>query len=247
MSKDGHTQGSGTPGAADSSTQERRIADLLADLIDRRDEFADIHAYLAALHELLAAESMLDEVMVARIALSLDGEDVPSTVEFWTELDTRFPDHALLTACRANALLRDARDEEAMACIAAALELDPRMVTELDDVAAVIAHEQGGRIWLRYQLAELHVLLADIEEATASASAEVGDSGDIGGTGDPGAPEDIEELGEEVRERYSELLDEHREDPDALAQIREIGAIITRLESEGLLPQCLIRRGGSRH
>lgn len=245
MTKDGHTQG--TPAAGDSPAQERRVADLL----DRRDEFSDITAYLAALHELLAVEPDLDEVTVARVALSLDGEDLPSTVEFWTQLGARFPDHALLTVCRANALLRDARDQEAMDCIAAALELDPRMVTELDDVAAVIAHEQGGAIWLRYQLAELYALLADIEDAAVSAaspstgSGDAGDSGDSGG--DAGALEDAEELGEEVRERYSELLDEYRDDPDALTRIRVLGAIITRLENEGLLPQCLIRRGGSRH
>lgn len=239
MTKDGHTQG--TPAAGDSPAQERRVADLL----DRRDEFADIAAYLAALHELLAVEPDLDEVTVARVALSLDGEDLPSTVEFWTQLGARFPDHALLAVCRANALLRDARDQEAMDCIAATLELDPRMVTELDDVAAVIAHEQGGAIWLRYQLAELYALLADIEDAAASAASASAESGDSGG--DAGALEDAEELGEEVRERYSELLDEYREDPDALARIRALGAIITRLEHEGLLPQCLIRRGGSRH
>lgn len=239
MTKDGHTQG--TPAAGDSPAQERRVADLL----DRRDEFSDITAYLAALHELLAVEPDLDEVTVARVALSLDGEDLPSTVEFWTQLGARFPDHALLTVCRANALLRDARDQEAMDCIAAALELDPRMVTELDDVAAVIAHEQGGAIWLRYQLAELYALLADIEDAAVSAASPSTGSGDAGG--DAGALEEAEELGEEVRERYSELLDEYRDDPDALTRIRVLGAIITRLENEGLLPQCLIRRGGSRH
>lgn len=236
MSSDGHTQGA--PAASGQSDQERRVAGVLG----RRDAFADLSAFLSALLDLLRQEPDLQDGAVARVALALDGEDTTPAARFWADLSARFPGHALAAACHGNALLRDGRDREAMGCFSTALGLDPQVVVELEDGARELARALGGALWLRFQLAELRVLLADFEDGAAGVLAAEADEGDDADEDEVAA----EELGEEVRERYSELLDEHHDDPDALAQIREVGAIIAHLEHEGLLPQCLIRRGTSR-
>jgi hypothetical protein len=45
-----------------------------------------------------------------------------------------------------------------------------------------------------------------------------------------------------IRERYGELVDRHRDDPDRMARLREIGDEIRRLEAEGVLPSALVVR-----
>jgi hypothetical protein len=59
-------------------------------------------------------------------------------------------------------------------------------------------------------------------------------------------PADIDERAETVRERYSELLDDYSDDPEALTRIRALGRRIKDLEEAGSLPRSLIRRGRSR-
>jgi hypothetical protein len=59
-------------------------------------------------------------------------------------------------------------------------------------------------------------------------------------------PGDIDERAETVRERYSELLDDYSDDPEALTRIRALGRRIKDLEEAGSLPRSLIRRGRSR-
>lgn len=61
-----------------------------------------------------------------------------------------------------------------------------------------------------------------------------------------GAPADLDERAEIVRERYSELLDDYNDDPEALTRIRALGRRIKDLEEAGSLPRSLIRRGRSR-
>jgi len=48
---------------------------------------------------------------------------------------------------------------------------------------------------------------------------------------------------DDVRERYSELLEEYGDDPAALARIRPLGRRIDELTREGRLPRALVRRG----
>lgn len=59
-------------------------------------------------------------------------------------------------------------------------------------------------------------------------------------------PDGIDERAEIVRERYSELLDDYSDDPEAMTRIRALGRRIKDLEEAGSLPRSLIRRGRSR-
>ncbi|HTM22406.1 MAG TPA: hypothetical protein VL172_17920 [Kofleriaceae bacterium] len=51
---------------------------------------------------------------------------------------------------------------------------------------------------------------------------------------------------DDVREHYSELLDEYRADPGAVARIRLLGRRIDELTREGKLPRALVLRGSWR-
>jgi hypothetical protein len=58
-----------------------------------------------------------------------------------------------------------------------------------------------------------------------------------------GDPEEDGVAGDQVREAYGELLDEHRADPESLSRIREVGRLIDLAVERGDLPRALIRRG----
>lgn len=58
--------------------------------------------------------------------------------------------------------------------------------------------------------------------------------------------DDADERADAVRERYSELLEDYGDDPEALTRIRAVGRRIKDLEEADVLPRSLIRRGRSR-
>jgi hypothetical protein len=45
-----------------------------------------------------------------------------------------------------------------------------------------------------------------------------------------------------IRERYGELVDRHRDDPEAMEQLRTLGDEIRTLEDAGVLPSALVIR-----
>jgi hypothetical protein len=45
-----------------------------------------------------------------------------------------------------------------------------------------------------------------------------------------------------IRERYGELVDRHRDDPEAMEQLRALGDEIRALEDAGVLPSALVIR-----
>jgi len=58
--------------------------------------------------------------------------------------------------------------------------------------------------------------------------------------------DDADQLDDQVRELYSELLDEFRDDPAALDEIRELGEAFSVAVERGDLPRAMVMRGSSR-
>lgn len=83
---------------------------------------------------------------------------------------------------------------------------------------AAAAAARGGEVWLALRLGWLRAALAEQRRRA-------GDGEDDG-----------------IRELYGELLDEHRDQPAALARIREVGRLIDEAVERGDLPRALIRR-----
>ena len=58
--------------------------------------------------------------------------------------------------------------------------------------------------------------------------------------------DDADQIDDQVRELYSELLDEYRDDPAALDEIREMGEAFAVAVERGDLPRAMVMRGSSR-
>jgi hypothetical protein len=107
----------------------------------------------------------------------------------------------------------------------------PPVATADDDLPAAEAAGDAALDEHRYDLLarDLDALRAEIEALAGAA---------------PVADED--ERADAVRERYSELLEDYGDDPEALTRVRAVGRRIKDLEEADILPRSLIRRGRSR-
>ncbi|GAB4557658.1 MAG: hypothetical protein Tsb0020_02030 [Haliangiales bacterium] len=92
----------------------------------------------------------------------------------------------------------------------------------------------------------LAALAADLDAIEGTSQAPPDSAGDRAPTAPAGERRDPDELGESIRERYSELLDEYSDDPEAIGRIRRIGRRIDSLTEAGLLPRTFMRRGARR-
>ena len=97
-----------------------------------------------------------------------------------------------------------------------ACEADLARVAPARAEAAPLAEAVGGDLGFRWAVVDLRALVA--------------------------APPDDDT----VRERYGELVDRYRDDPDRLATLRTIGDEIRRLEQAGVLPSALVVRSPRR-
>lgn len=220
-----------------ASDREQRIVALL----ERGTGRDQLDALVAQALAELDRDDAPSEPALARIARALDRCEADDAVRirFWRQLARRFPDHAYILACRGDALLHAGREREAMDAFLAAFDIAPALAEVFDD-AADLAHSLGGAWWLNYQLVELRAALAAAEAASLAGSDDDCDAAGSDHDDDDDA-DDEPEL--DVRERYSELLDEYRDDAAALVAIRELGHRITELEDAGVLPRALVRRG----
>jgi hypothetical protein len=203
---------------------ERAVLEVLR----RRGSFADEASFLAALAGQLAGRPVAEATVECiashlrgRAGEELDrlGPHLGAHLDFWSEL-ARAGGSPLARACRADLLLRTGRREDALGEFLDAFELDPALAhfqSELHD----LLRAETGEARLRYRLACLRAAL-------------VGER-----PGDPGEGGDD---GDEIRESYGDLLEEHRGDPDALARIRELGALIEEAVDRGDLPRAIVRR-----
>jgi tetratricopeptide (TPR) repeat protein len=228
-----------------ASDREQRIVELL----ERGAGNDDVDALAARAMAELCRGDAPSEPALARIARAFDRCEADDAVRlrFWRQLAGRFPDHAYVLACHGDALLYAGREREAMDAFLAAFDMAPTLA-ELFDDAAELAHSLGGAWWLKYQLVELGAALAAAEAASDAGNDDDcdDDAGSDDDCDDDGSDDDCDDDAEpelDVRERYSELLDEYRGDAAALAAIRELGHRITELEDAGVLPRALVRRG----
>lgn len=206
-----------------------RVAEILATraAVGGARASAGADRFLAALGDALADDPGLPLGALIRVARALDddpGLDELARVGFWADLVQRIPENPAVAACHGDALLEAERDPEAVQALLAAIERDPGMLGDLHEDIAALAREQGGEQWLRYELAELHAVLDRLARQSDSDS----------------------DLAAGIRERYSELLEEHDHDEAALARIRALGQRIRQLEDLGVLPRTFMRRGSWR-
>ena len=122
----------------------------------------------------------------------------------------------LASACHAEALLEVGSDREAMAAFIAAFHQAPSLIYEFDDLRA-LADSLGQGWLLEYQLAYLRAAISEFD-----------------GSGD------------DVREMYSELLEEHASDASAVERIRFVGNEIDTAVENGRLPRAMVMRSGIR-
>lgn len=195
--------------------QERRVQQVL----DRRGTYDHDEALFEALLKVLPASEPLEQASLARIirALRLEpaGElelDADAELSFWAALGQRFPDNAYVQACWGDGLRAADRTAEALDHLLRAFELDPSLVDEFSDDVEPLAERAGGEAWLRYRICDLRSRFDDPEHA------------------------------DEIREVYSELLEDHRGDPASMARLRELGRQINELTAADKLPRAFVRR-----
>jgi hypothetical protein len=216
-----------------SGQQGSRIKRVLS----RESAFESRRDFLAALlSELKEGEELGSEALRALVASlrryygepegtlvrgTLDPHLVDDLAWFWGDLARR-SGSAFARACHGEALLAAGETRAAMEAFQTAFAMEPSLIFEFAELRSVAAGL--GRQWeLGYELAWLRAALASTPAA-----------------GDEDA------AGDEVRELYSELLEEYASEPEALEKIRELGAEIDRAVASGRLPRALVRRGASR-
>jgi tetratricopeptide (TPR) repeat protein len=193
-------------------------------LYDTTDEF------LRALLDAIPAKGPLSSSQLAALVKALRGLDglelplqesaeVEAHLRFWRDLAEK-TECLYARGCYADTLLHAGRTQEAMEVFLEVFEKDPALMVELgDDELDKVARSAGQALYLRYRLAWLWAAL--IERA---------DSED-----------------DTIRERYSELLEEHAADEAALKHIRRLGRALDQATQRGEFPRALVRRGPTRH
>lgn len=165
------------------------------------------------------------DALLARLAHVLEDAAEDVRLAFWRETCERLPAHGYAVACHGDALLDAGRMAEALEVLLRAVERTPEWLENFDQLEA-LAERAGGRPWLRFQLVALRVYL-DRDSAPSDS--------------------DADDQSVDVRELYSELLEQYSGDPQAMAEIRPLGERISALEEEGILPSVLVRRGDWRN
>jgi hypothetical protein len=165
------------------------------------------------LARILAACGDADAAALALIAAEIPtGSEGDDTLGFWREIAARFREPWLRVRL-AEAELAGGDPRRALELYMGAFEQSPELALDERERVTPLAESEGGEILFRWQQAELRAYLELI-------------------------PDDEDW----IRERYSELLDAYRDQPERLAQLYELGARIRQLEQDGVLPQAMVVR-----
>ncbi len=105
---------------------------------------------------------------------------------------------------------------EKLAALIDRCEADGRIDAATRTEGDRLAIAQGGELALRWHIAVLRAVMAAPPDADA------------------------------VRELYGELVDQYRDDPASLAQLRALGGEIKKRESDGTLPSTMVARSDRR-
>ena len=131
---------------------------------------------------------------------------------FWRDVAERFREPWLRVRL-AEAELACGEPRRALELYVSACEESPELALDEAERVGPLAEAAGGEPLFRWQIAELLAYLELI-------------------------PDDEDW----IRERYSELLDVYRDQPERLARLYEVGARIRQLEADGVLPQAMVVR-----
>jgi hypothetical protein len=153
-----------------------------------------------------------DAAALALVAAEVPVEGDAALLGFWREVAERFREPWLRVRL-AEAELAGGDARRAIDLYMSACEESPELAIDEGERVAPLAEAEGGEILFRWQVAELHAYLELI-------------------------PDDEDW----IRERYSELLDAYRDQPERLARLYELGKRIRQLEEDGVLPQAMVVR-----
>ena len=205
------------------SDQAKRVRRVL----EGRSLHDSVSGYIDAVLTALPASEQLQADTIVELGRHLRVQALEHVVDepevfasLWAELVNRFPNQPYLVASHGDALVASGEVDRGTELLLAACESDPSLVYEFGDALPQPRLAAPGRVRLRHQLCCLRAALADALESEACA--------------------------DDCRELYSELLDEHRDNADALAQIREVGQHIAALTETERLPRVFVRRGSTR-
>jgi hypothetical protein len=205
------------------SAAHRRVRDA----IEGRPGAASLAAWLTAVDE-ACAEAGTDAGALALVAAEVpteaptdgeapadggaDGGDVAAVLAFWRRIAARHGE-PWLRVRRAEAELAAGDGRTALDLYLGACEDATELALDESDRVEPLATAAGGEALFRWQLALLRAYLDHV-------------------------PDDEDW----IRERYSELLDAYRDQPERLARLYELGARIREMEATGELPQTMVAR-----
>ena len=165
------------------------------------------------------------DALLACLAHVLEDATEELRLIFWRDTWTRLPMHGYAAACYADVLRDCGRSSDAFDVLLHAVERVPAWLGDFE-LLEELAERSRGPSWLRYQLV---VLRTRLDRISAQPNTE---------------PDDQDA---DLRELYSELLEQYSDDSQAMAEIRPLGERISALEEQGVLPSVLVRRGDWRN
>lgn len=208
----------GDPPAAEAPAAVRRLDALLRDRPPAPGDPGWADAVVAA-----AAGAAGEPRPVELLGLALRGDgldDAPvdraAALALWRRVAAALPDEPLAQAYLGDAELAAGDPARGVSLVLAAVEQRPELFLEFGWDLEEPARQAGGALRFRWQLLQLGWQVR--------AAAEHPDTGD------------------EAREAYGALLEEHRDAPERLAALRPLGEAIRRLEATGGLPRAMVVR-----
>ncbi|MCE9579911.1 MAG: hypothetical protein K8W52_42735 [Deltaproteobacteria bacterium] len=197
--------------------RETAAAKRVRAAIEARTTAASTTAWLDAIAAACADGDTSGLALVAaEVPTEADADDTAAILQFWRAL-AAVHDAPWLRVRRAEAEQAAGDPRVALDLYLSACEASSELALDEADRITSLADSVGGEPLFRWQVALLAAYLDHI-------------------------PDDEDW----VRERYSELLDGYRDQPERLTRLYELGARIRAMEATGELPQAMVVRPARR-